>query len=73
VVNCIYLTVEALIILHNFFLQVGDHAEEISDFVQDAVEDLDMQEAQHENNPWPDMLIANLDPRYSSWGVNKWG
>jgi len=43
-----------LIILHNFFLQIGDYAEEISDFVREAAEDLDMQEAQRENNPWPD-------------------
>lgn len=50
----IYLAVEGLIILHNFFLQIGDYAEEIADFVHETAEDLDAQEAQQENNPWPE-------------------
>lgn len=53
-ISRVYLAVEALIILHNFFLQIGDYAEEISDFVHETAEDLDAQEAQQENNPWPE-------------------
>lgn len=49
-----------------------DQAEEISYFVLEAAEDLDMHEAQSENNPWPGEA-DDVDLSYADWGANRWG
>lgn len=58
----IYLAVEALMVLHNIFIEYGDNAEEIDDFDSG---DEEAREIGEEMNPWAEEYDGPLREMYN--------